>query len=185
MRPGHATRFPATVSRLTPFLATSLVVLSCGGDRSRSPTCGLALLVGPRMIQQQLTILPFVLTDAPRGLSASLPALVAGTSHQGEVTVAYEGPRLALTYQGPSFPPFPTDSAVYGVLVVDDSTQRAQGVLIYESVRPPPSFPQLGTVRGGGGGTDKTIPLYGVRVDWPSVSNSRCPLLGPPAPAPR
>src|SRR2546427_632260 len=175
MRPGHATRFPATASRLTPFLATSLVVLSCGGDRSRSPTCGLALLVGPRMIQQQLTILPFVLSDA----------IVAGTSHQGEVTVAYEGPRLALTYQGPSFPPFPTDSAVYGVLVVDDSTQRAQGVLIYESVRPPPSFPQLGTVRGGGGGTDKTIPLYGVRVDWPSVSNSRCPLLGPPAQAPR
>src|SRR5207249_4608379 len=83
------------------------------------------------------TILPFVLTDAPRGLSASLPTIVAGTSHQGEVTVAYEGPRLALTYQGPSFPPFPTDSAVYGVLVVDDSTQRAQGVLIYESVRPP------------------------------------------------
>lgn len=185
MRPGHPTRFPATLSRVTPFLVTSLVVLSCGGDRSRSPTCGLALLVGPRMIQQQLTILPFVLTDAPRGLSASLPALVAGTSHQGEVTVAYEGPRLALTYQGPSFPPFPTDSAVYGVLVVDDSTQRAQGVLIYESVRPPPSFPQLGTVRGGGGGTDKTIPLYGVRVDWPSVSNSRCPLLGPPAQAPR
>src|SRR5213078_983597 len=182
MMPGRATRFPMTVSRVTPFLLTSFAVC-CSGDRSRSPTCGLALLVGPRMIQQQLTILPFVLTDAPRGLSASLPALVAGTSHQGEVTVAYQGARLALTYQGPSFPPFPTDSAVYGVLVVDDSTQRAQGALIYESVRPPPSFPQLGTVRGGG--TDKTIPLYGVRVDWPSVSNSRCPLLGPPAPAPR
>ena len=182
MMPGRATRFPMTGSRVTPFLLTSFAVC-CSGDRSRSPTCGLALLVGPRMIQQQLTILPFVLTDAPRGLSASLPALVAGTSHQGEVTVAYQGARLALTYQGPSFPPFPTDSAVYGVLVVDDSTQRAQGALIYESVRPPPSFPQLGTVRGGG--TDKTIPLYGVRVDWPSVSNSRCPLLGPPAPAPR
>ena len=178
------TRCSATFSSVTPFLVTVLGV-GCGGDRSRSPTCGLALLVGPRMIQQQLAILPFVLTDAPRGLSASLPALVAGTSHQGEVSVAYEGPRLALTYQGPSFPPFPTDSAVYGLLVVDDSTQRAQGVLIYESVRPPPSFPQLGTVRGGAGGTDKTIPLYGVRVDWPSVSNPRCPLLGPPAQPPR
>jgi len=97
----------ATPFRVTLLLVTSFVV-SCGGDRSRSPTCGLALLVGPRMIQQQLAILPFVLTDAPRGLSASLPALVAGTSHQGEVSVAYEGPRLALTYQGPSFPPFPT-----------------------------------------------------------------------------
>src|SRR5205814_1369089 len=183
-RDNPMTRCSATFSSVTPFLVTVLGV-GCGGDRSRSPTCGLALLVGPRMIQQQLAILPFVLTDAPRGLSASLPALVAGTSHQGEVSVAYEGPRLALTYQGPSFPPFPTDSAVYGLLVVDDSTQRAQGVLIYESVRPPPSFPQLGTVRGGGGGPDKTIPLYGVRVDWPSVSNPRCPLLGPPAQAPR
>src|SRR2546429_533311 len=134
--PGRATRFPMTVSRVTPFLLTSFAVC-CSGDRSRSPTCGLALLVGPRMIQQQLTILPFVLTDAPRGLSASLPALVAGTSHQGEVTVAYEGPRLALTYQGPSFPPFPTDSAVYGVLVVDDSTPRAPGGLVYQSLRRP------------------------------------------------
>src|SRR2546430_5571318 len=161
MMPGRATRFPMTVSRVTPFLLTSFAVC-CSGDRSRSPTCGLALLVGPRMIQQQLTILPFVLTDAPRGLSASLPALVAGTSHQGEVTVAYEGPRLALTYQGPSFPPFPTDSAVYGVLVVDDSTQRAQGGLIYESVRPPPSFPPLRPGRGGGGGADQTNPPYSV-----------------------
>src|SRR5207245_279723 len=115
---------------------------------------------GPRSIHPTGTSLPCVPTDAARVPCASLPALVAGTSHQGEVTVAYQGARLALTYQGPSFPPFPTDSAVYGVLVVDDSTQRAQGMLIYESVRPPPSFPQLGTVRGGG--TDKTIPLYGV-----------------------
>ena len=74
-----------------------------------------------------------------------------------------------------------TSGRDYNVLVVDDSTQRAQGVLIYESQRPPPGFPQLGTVSGG----DKTIPLYGVRVDWPSVNNPRCPLLGAPAPAPR
>src|SRR5205807_3839677 len=125
-------------------------------------------------------ILPFVLTDAPRGLSASLPALVAGTSHQGEVSVAYEGPRLALTYQGPSFPPFPTDSAVYGLLVVDDSTQRAQGVLIYESVRPPPSFPQLGTVRGGGGGPAKTTPRSGAAGAGPTGGTPASRLPGPP-----
>ena len=80
------TRCSATVSRVTPLLLTSLAV-GCGGDRSRSPTCGLALLVGPRLIQQQLSVLPYVLTDAPRGLSASLPALVAGTAQQGEVAV--------------------------------------------------------------------------------------------------
>ena len=170
----------ALPARATPSFLT-LLALSCGGDRSRSPTCGLALLVGPRLIQQQLTLLPYVLTDAPRGLSASLPALVAGTGRQGDVSVSYGGQRLALTYHGPSFPPFPTDSSAYALLVVDDSTQRAQGVLIYESQRPPSNFPQLGTVTGG----DKVIPLYGVRVDWPSVNNPRCPLLGAPPPVPR
>src|SRR5437879_9259951 len=180
MMPGRATRFPMTVSRVTPFLLTSFAVC-CAGERSPSPTCGLPLLVGPRLIQQQLTILPFVLTDAPRGLSASLPALVAGTSQQGDVSVSYGGQRLVLAYHGPSFPAVPTDSSVYAVLVVDDSTQRAQGVLIYESQRPPPGFPQLGTVSVG----DKTIPLYGVRADWPSLHNPPSPLLGAPAPPPR
>src|SRR6266702_4067233 len=57
---------------------------------------------------------------------------------------------------------------------VDDSTQRAQGVLIYESRRPPKNYPQLGALTAA----DRAVPLYGVRVDWPSVSNPRCPLLG-------
>jgi len=50
-------------------------------------------------------------------------------------------------------------------------------VLLYEGQRPPKSYPALGTVSGG----DKTIPLYGVRVDWRGVSNPQCPLLGSPA----
>src|SRR5207247_7730694 len=100
------TRCSATFSRVTLFLLTSLAV-GCGGDRSRSPTCGLALLVGPRMIQQQLAILPYVLTDAPRGLSASLPALVAGPAHRGEVAVASGGRRAIRPYQAPTSPPFP------------------------------------------------------------------------------
>jgi len=172
----------ATPSRTTFFRSflTSLAV-SCGGDRSGSPTCGLAALAGPMLIQEQLKALPFVLTDAPRGLPASLPARVAGTGQQGEVAVGYRGSQLAMTYQGPSFPPLPTDSTVYALLVVDDSTQRAQGVLIYEGLRPPNTYPQLGVVAGA----DKAIPLYGVRVDWASVSNARCPLLGAPVPPPQ
>jgi hypothetical protein len=177
MTPRDAISARARRCRITALVLTALAS-ACGGDRTRSPTCGLALLVGPRLIQQQLTVLPYVLSEAPRGLSASLPALVAGTSQQGEVSVSYAGPRLALTYRGPNFPPFPNDTTVYALLVVDDSTQRAQGVLIYESIRPPTTFPQLGTVAGG----DKAVPLYGVRVDWASVSNPRCPLLGAPAP---
>src|SRR6266542_2619062 len=109
-RLSRATLSRVTLFRVTPFLLTSLAF--CGGDRSRSPTCGLAQVAGPALIQQQLTKLPFV--------------------------------------------------------------------LIYESQRPPPTYPQLGEVGGG----DRSIPLYGVRVDWPSVSNPRCPLLGTPVEPP-
>src|SRR2546426_4054937 len=104
--PERVTRFSVTLSRVTLFCLTPLAVC-CGGERSPSPTCGLALLVGPRLIQQQLTILPFVLTDAPRGLSASLPALVAGTSQQGDVSVSYGGQRPRVAYHGPRLPAGP------------------------------------------------------------------------------
>jgi hypothetical protein len=143
----------------------------CAGDRSRSPTCGLAQLAGPSLIQQQLlSNMSSVLAAAPRGLPASLPARAVGQSEQGEVLVAYDNNQLVMGYQGPAFPAEPGG---YGLLVVDDSTARAQGVLLYES-RPPQGYPTLGTVTG----LDRSIALYGVRVDWPSVSNPRCPLLG-------
>jgi hypothetical protein len=104
---------------------------------------------------------------------------------QGEVLVAYEQDRLVMGYQKTEFP----ITATYALLVVDDSTQRAQGVLIYES-EPPKSYPRLGTVTGGpggggGAGAERTVPLFGVRVDWSSVNNPRCPLLGAAAPATR
>jgi hypothetical protein len=155
--------------------AAVLLAGGCGrGDRALSPTCGMAQLIGPSLIQEQLKRLPYVLSAAPRGLPGFLPARVAGTAQQSTVTVAYGAQRLAMAYQGADFPPYPSDSSVYALLVVDDSTQRAQGVLLYEGRRPPPTYPQLGTVTGG----DKSVPLYGVRVDWASVSNARCPLLG-------
>ena len=62
---------------------------------------------------------------------------------------------------------------------MDDSTQRAQGVLIYESRRPPEGYPSIGTLTA----IDRTTSLYGVRVDWANVSNPKCPLLGAPLPA--
>lgn len=140
----------------------------------------MAQLIGPSLIQEQLRLLPFVLTEAPRGLPSTLPARVAGSAQQSTVAIATNGPRLTLGYQGSNFPPYVSDTTVYGLLVVDDSTQRAEGVLLYEGQRPPKTYPQLGTVTGG----DKSIPLYGVRVDWASVSNPRCPLLGAPASPP-
>ncbi|HEX4574599.1 MAG TPA: hypothetical protein VH158_05660 [Gemmatimonadales bacterium] len=157
-----------------------------GGDRSRSPTCGMAQLIGPSLILEQLKQSPYVLTDAPRGLPSSLPARVVGAASQATVSVRYDGRHLTMAYPGANFPVHPTDAFVFALLVVDDSTQRAEGVLLYEAPRPPPSYPQLGSVTGG----DATIPLYGVRVDWRSVNNPGCPLLGAaaapgtPGPAP-
>jgi hypothetical protein len=162
------------------FLAALAALAACSSDRSHSPTCGLAQVAGPALIQQQLTILPYVITDPPRGLPASLPARVIG-QQQGAVDVTSTRSGLTLSYTGPAFPAAAvTDTTAYALLVVDDSTQRAQGVLIYESHRPPRSYPQLGNLTGA----ERTVPLYGVRVDWASVSNPRCPLLGAPPAAP-
>ena len=82
-----------------------------------------------------------------------------------------------MEYQGAGFPTTSvSDTTAYAVLVVDDSTQRAQGVLIYESHRPPEGYPSIGSLTG----QDRTMPVYGVRVDWAGVSNPKCPLLGAP-----
>ena len=72
---GRACGLPAS-------LAAALA--ACSGEGSRSPTCGLALVAGPALIQQQLVNVPYVLTEAPRGLPGSLPARVIGVPQQGE-----------------------------------------------------------------------------------------------------
>ena len=170
----------AAPSGWTSLFATLLVAMACGGDRTRTPTCGMALLIAPSLIQEQLKRLPFVLTETPRGLPGSLPVRVAGTAQQSTVQVTYARGPLTMDYQGPGFPAASVnDSSVYALLVVDDSTQRAQGVLIYESQRPPTGYPSIGQLTAG----DRAVPLYGVRVDWTSVSNPRCPLFGAPPPA--
>jgi hypothetical protein len=153
---------------------------ACAGDRARSPMCGIAQIAGPALIQQQLANIPYVLTEAPRGLPAALPARVVFVGEgpkpaPGQVLIAYTGNQLVMGYQGAGFPAPPGG---YGLLVVDDSTRRAQGVLVYES-QVPRNYPELGSVTGA----DRGIPLFGVRVDWAGVNNPRCPLLGDATPA--
>jgi hypothetical protein len=72
-------------------------------------------------------------------------------------------------YEGANFPTRPA----YALLVVDDTSQRAVGVLVYDR-EGPPDHPRLGSVQG----PQNEVPLHGVIVDWASVSNPRCPLLG-------
>lgn len=166
-----------------PLLALcALGPLACSVDPHRSPVCGMALLVGPRLIYDQLGNARALLTDAPRGLPATLPARVVGGSDSTFVRVSTDRDRVALDYQGGKLPrvaPVDStgrDSTVFGVLLVDDSTAIVQGVLIFDRPRAPKEYPQIGQVTDG----ERSVPLYGARLNWASVSNPRCPLLGKP-----
>jgi len=152
-------------------LALTVVVAACGGDASRSPACGLALIAAPTLIQQQLNNARAVITDPPRGLPDSLPAMVI-QQRAAAVQVGYDADRrIVMGYKGVGFP----TRGGWGLLVVDDTSHRAMGVLVFESEEPK-QHPHLGTITGGGA----SLNLYGVRVDWASVTDPRCHLFGAP-----
>jgi hypothetical protein len=157
--------------RLLPLVL--LVAPACTRGNSGSPTCGIALLAGPGLITSQQSNARAVLTDPPRGIPDSLPALVIQQKNdRGAVIVGRDAEgKISMQFRGPSFP-----SRGYGLLVVDDTSQRAMGVMILDQEEPL-NHPAIGTIIGGG----TTLNLYGVRVDWASVNNPRCPLFGGPA----
>lgn len=149
---------------------------ACGGSRG-SPTCGIAAIAGPSLITSQLANARVVVTDPPRGLPDSLPTLIIQPKSRdtGVVIVSRDASgRVSMLYRGAGFPP-----RGYALLVVDDTSQRAMGVLILDQEEPA-RHPAIGTVIGG----STALNLYGVRVDWASVSNPRCPLFGGPAAQP-
>ncbi|HXG97358.1 MAG TPA: hypothetical protein VNJ06_09665 [Gemmatimonadales bacterium] len=150
-----------------------LLATGCGRGSGGSPTCGIALLAGPGLITSQLSNARDVLTDPPRGIPDSLPALVIQKSNdRGAVIVGRDAEgKISMQFRGPAFP-----AQGYGLLVVDDTSQRAMGVLILDQEEPR-RHPAIGTVIGG----STALNLYGVLVDWASVSNPRCPLFGGPA----
>ncbi len=159
---------------------------ACGGPRSGSPACGLAQLAGPTLILQRLGDTRALLLDAPRGLPDRLPLRIVGHGDQTSMLVGYQQDQLVLRTDSVLLPAVFTDAAgkdstVYGLLVADDSSNRVEGALVYESQRPPASFPRLGTLSDG----SRTIPVFGVKLDWASMNNLACPLLGPPASPPK
>ena len=89
------------------------------------------------------------------------------------MAVGYTDGTMTGRFDGPAFPQNSDSLNGYALLVVDDTSQRVQGVLIYESTLPR-NHPRLGLVASG----DRSLPLYGVRVDWLSMTNPKCPLLG-------
>jgi hypothetical protein len=154
--------------------ALALTLAACSFDRSRSPVCGFELLAGPRLIQDRLNDARALLTDAPRGLPDVLPARVAGRADTAHAIRGAAQEQLALVYEGAYFPPGISDSTVYGLLVVDDSSERVIGLLVYEGIAPPKEYPRIGVVAHDAA----VVPLFGVRVNWAGIYNPRCPLLG-------
>jgi len=155
----------------------ALAVTACGrgggGSGAGSPTCGIAALAGPALIVNQLSNPRAALTDPPRGVPDSLPAVVIlpKSRENGAVIVTRDAAgKVSMLYRGPGFP-----SRGYGLLVVDDTSQRAMGVMVIDQEEPQRQ-PAIGSIVGGGA----ALNLYAVRVDWASVSNPRCPLFGPP-----
>src|SRR2546425_8508405 len=132
------------MKRLVPLLL--LVAAACTRGNSGSPTCGIALLAGPSLIASQLANARAVLTDPPRGIPDSLPALVIQQKNdRGAVIVGRDAEgKVSMQFSGPSFP-----SRGYGLLVVDDTSQRAMGVLILDQEEPA-NPPAIGTIIGGG-----------------------------------
>src|SRR5690242_5480541 len=122
---------------------------ACAVDPHRSPVCGMALLVGPRLILEQIGDAHTLLSEAPRGLPLTLPARLVGEPDTALVHVSSERDRVVLELQGLKLPVVTTDSTgrdstVFGVLLVDDSTATVQGVLLYDRPRPPKEYPQIG-----------------------------------------
>ncbi|HET9384024.1 MAG TPA: hypothetical protein VFO67_02675 [Gemmatimonadales bacterium] len=154
--------------------AAAVSVAACSSGGRGSPTCGIAALAGPALITSQLANARAVVTDPPRGLPDSLPTLIIQPKSRdtGVVIVSRDAAgRVSMLYRGAGFPP-----RGYGLLVVDDTSQRAMGVLIVDQEEPV-RHPAIGTIIGG----STALSLFGVRVDWASVSNPRCPLFGGPA----
>ena len=159
-------------------LVPAVLLTACGGgERNRAAACGIAQLAGPAIVQQQLDDPRQIVTAAPVDLPTELPGRVVG-QRETRVAATYVGEQVAVSYAGTGFPLDP--QVGFGLLVVDDTSQRVIGVLIYDAVAPK-GRPELGYVTGG----ERSVPLFGVRVSWADVSNPRCPLLGDTAQAAR
>ena len=159
---------------------------ACGGPRSGSAVCGFAQIAGPTLVLQRVADTRALLLDAPRGLPDRLPLRIVGNADQTTMLVGYQQGRLVLRSDSGPLPVVRTDSlgkdsTVFAVLVADDTSHRVEGALIYESPRPPAAFPRIGSLSDG----SRTIPVYGVKLDWASMNNPRCPLLGAPTAPPQ
>lgn len=145
----------------------TLPALACAGNPENSAACGFTSIAAASIVLQSLQDINKLVADPPAQLPSALPARVVGYGTTRAVVA--DGPEgLVLGYEGPGFPVVPG----FGLLLVDDSSEALHGVLIFEP-EGPAGYPQLGTISGASG----TLPLYGVRIHWPSVNAPRCPMF--------
>ena len=157
--------------RALSLLTATVLAAGCGGNPENSAACGFASFAGASMTAQQLRVQSKWMTraTAPGDLKSVLAARVVGYGTT-RVLVTRGPDGLVMGYEGDGFPKTPG----FGVLLVDDSSEVVRGVLIYDKEEQE-GIPRLGTISGAA----STIPLYGLRVSWGSVSDPRCPLFAP------
>jgi hypothetical protein len=149
------------------WLLLALPALACNRNPENSVSCGLTFIAAAGIVIQSLQdVNRLVATPTPQ-LPEALPARVVGYG-TARAVVAHGTDGLVLGYEGQGFPAQPG----FGLMLVDDSSEVVRGVLIYEA-EGPTGYPKLGTITG----TSSTLPLYGARVHWPSVTAPRCPLF--------
>lgn len=156
------------MKRIFLFIA---VAGACGGDRNpeNSFTCGLAIVAAGGHVIEQFQIGTTVLDGPPSGLDGVVPARVVGYG-TGRALAARdtESEFLVVGFEGEGFPTRPG----FAVALVDDSSEVFRGILVFDSDGPA-DYPQFGTISSAA----STLPLYGMRVSWGSVSEERCPLF--------
>jgi hypothetical protein len=147
-----------------------LLLTGCDTNPENSALCGFSSMAGATMALQYMRNEQARLQTPPGGLEAVLPARAVGYG-TSRVLVTDSPSGLVLGYEGVGFPATPG----FGVLVVDDSSETVRGVLIYDK-EVQQGMPVIGTISG----STSTIPLYGLRVNWTSVSDVRCPMFALP-----
>jgi hypothetical protein len=153
--------------RPLPLLLFVALAAGCGEQNpENSASCGFAILGAANKALEQLYTGTRVLSEVPDDFGGTVPARVPGHgTTPAPVDETEQGPIVA--YGGEGFSP-----GGFGVIMVNDSTDMSEGVLIYD-LDPPMGYPVLGGVSNG----QYTIPLFGMRVAWSAVSTERCPLF--------
>ena len=153
---------------LVPFAG---LVIACGErNPENSAACGFATLGAANAVRQQMLSGSKVLATVPEDMGTRIATRAPGYgTTPAMVADSPDGPIVA--YEGEGFPAVPG----FGVILVEDSTDTFQGVLVMDLDPPGMGYPVLGGVTNG----SYMIPLYGMRVTWGSVSTEDCPLFAP------